>query len=95
MFKLKDFSSEAVKQAAAIEVKMRLDELPAKINLIRRYEAGVDLRKLSWSYDIVLVMDFDNLCDLNAYTVHPAHQEFVAFNRDYSVAKAVVDFEIC
>jgi hypothetical protein len=75
-------------------VKNRLDELPLKIDVIRRYKAGIDVRKLNWSYDIVLEMDFDSLADLDAYTIHPAHQEFIAFNKDYSIAKTCVDFEL-
>jgi hypothetical protein len=94
MFKLRDFASDTEKNAAAIEVKNRLDELPLKIDVIRRYKAGIDVRKLSWSYDIVLEMDFDSLVDLDAYTIDPAHQEFIAFNKGYSIAKTCVDFEM-
>ena len=94
MFKLKDFASDAEKMAAGAEVKNRLDELPLKIDVIRRYKAGIDVRKLNWSYDIVLEMDFNSLVDLDAYTIHPAHQEFIAFNKDYSIAKTCVDFEL-
>jgi hypothetical protein len=94
MFKLKDFASDAEKNAAAIEVKNLLDELPLKIDVIRRYKAGIDVRKLNWSYDIVLEMDFDSLAELDAYTVHPAHQAFIAFNKEYSIAKTCVDFEM-
>lgn len=94
MFKLKDFPGETEKLVAAREVKKRLDELPLKINIIRKYEAGIDIRKLSWSYDIVLIMDFDNMNDLEIYTVHPAHQEFIAFNKDYSVEKTCIDYEV-
>ena len=94
LFKLKDFSNEAEKTAATREVKKQLDDLPSKINLIRRYEAGIDIRRLSWSYDIILQMDFDNIADLEAYTIHPKHQEFVTFNKDYSDAKVCIDYEI-
>jgi len=94
MFKLKEFADETAKEKAAIKVLERLDELPLKINLIKKYEAGTDARKLEWSYDIVLVMDFDNMTDLDAYTVHPSHQEFIAFNKDYSVARVCIDYKI-
>ena len=94
MFKLKDFPGEAGKMTAAQEVIKRLDELPLKIEVIRKYEAGIDIRKLLWSFDLVLTMDFDNLADLDAYTIHPAHQEFIAFNKDYSVDKVCIDYEI-
>jgi len=93
MFKLKDFPDDR-KMTAAQEVKKRLDELPLKIEVIRKYEAGIDIRRLSWSFDIVLSMDFDSLADLEAYTVHPAHQEFISFNKDYSVDKVCIDYEV-
>jgi hypothetical protein len=94
MFKLKDHPSEVEKMAAALEVKRRLDELPLKIDVIRKYESGIDVRNLSWSYDIVLIMDFDNLADLEIYTVHPVHKEFIAFNKEYSVDKGCIDYEV-
>jgi hypothetical protein len=94
MFKLKDFPGESEKMTAAQEVIKRLNELPSKIDVIRKYDAGIDVRKLSWSYDIVLIMDFDNMTDLETYTVHPAHQEFIAFNKDFSVEKTCIDYDV-
>ena len=94
MFKLRNFGNETEKTEAVNELLRRLDELPSKIDLIRKYESGADIRKLEWSYDISLVMDFNSLADLDAYTIHPAHQEFVAFNKDFSIAKVCVDYEV-
>ncbi len=93
MFKLKEFADESMKVAAGKSLIAKLDELPLKIDLIRKYKAGIDVRKLEWSFDIVLEMDFDNLADLDTYTIHPDHQDFVRFNKDYSVAKACIDYE--
>ncbi len=94
MFKLKDFNLESEKMAAAALVKKRLDELPSLINVIRNYEAGIDIRRLNWSYDIVLTMDFDTLADLEAYIIHPDHKKFIEFNKDFSVDKVCIDYEI-
>jgi hypothetical protein len=94
MFKLKDFPGESEKKNAALEVIKRLDELPIKIDIIRKYEAGIDVRKLTWSYDIVLIMDFNTMQDLETYTIHPVHQDFIAFNKDYSVEKVCIDYEV-
>jgi hypothetical protein len=94
MFKLRNFDNETEKTEAVKELLRRLDELPSKIDLIRKYEDGADIRKLEWSYDISLVMDFNSMADLDAYTIHPAHQEFVAFNKDFSIAKVCVDYEV-
>lgn len=92
MFKLKDFPGESEKLEASKKVINRLNELPSKISEIRKYEAGIDVRKLSWSYDIVLIMNFDTIADLEAYTIHPAHQDFITFNKDFSVEKACIDY---
>jgi hypothetical protein len=94
MFKLREFADESEKQTAIQQVLNRLAELPSLIPLIRRYEAASDIRKLEWSYDISLVMDFDSMADLEAYTVHPDHQAFVAFNKAYSVAKVCIDYPL-
>lgn len=94
MFKLREFDNETLRQQALLAVKNRIDELPSKISLIRRCETGIDIRKLPSSYDLILTMDFDNMADLNHYTEHPDHQEFIRFNKNYSVAKASVDYEI-
>lgn len=94
MFKLKDFNLESEKMAAAALVKKRLDELPSMINEIRHYEAGIDIRKLNWSYDIILTMDFDTLADLETYIIHPDHKKFIEFNKDFSVDKVCIDYEI-
>lgn len=94
LFKLKDFPGETEKISAAQKVIERLNELPLKIDLIRRYEAGIDVRKLPYSYDVVLTMDFNDMADLDSYTVHPAHQDFITFNKDFSIEKVCIDYEV-
>lgn len=94
MFKLKAFDNETLKQEALKELKRRLEELPHKISVICRCETGIDIRKLPSSYDLILTMDFDTMADLNYYSDHPDHQEFIRFNKDFSVAKVSVDYEI-
>lgn len=93
-FKLKPFANETERMFAIQTVIKHLNELPVKIDLIRDYHAGADVRKLDWSYDIGLQMDFDSMDALEAYTVHPAHQDFVSFNKSYSEQKVCIDFEI-
>jgi antibiotic biosynthesis monooxygenase (ABM) superfamily enzyme len=94
LFKLREFESETLKLEALTEIKKRLEELPQMISVVRRCEIGIDVRKLASSYDYVLTMDFDNMADLNYYSNHPDHQEFIKFNKNFSVAKASVDYEI-
>jgi Cu/Ag efflux pump CusA len=94
MFKLREFENETEKAIAAQQVVERLSELPSKISYIRKYKFGTDTRKLAWSYDVVLEMDFENPADLEAYTIHPDHQSFVTFNKDFSIDKVCIDYEI-
>lgn len=94
MFKLRAFDNETLKQEALKELKKRLEALPQKISVIRHCETGIDIRKLPSSYNLILTMDFDNMADLNYYSDHPDHQDFIRFNKDFSVAKASVDYEI-
>jgi hypothetical protein len=94
MFKLKEFADDSEKLTAANEVIKRLNELPLAIDVIRNYKAGIDLRKLSWSYDIALEMDFDNMADLDAYIIHPVHKDFIEFNKNYSQDKVCIDYEL-
>jgi hypothetical protein len=44
--------------------------------------------------DLVLTIDFENLNDFNNYKINPAHQAFIEFNKQYSVAKTAVDYII-
>ena len=93
VFKLRDFSSKEEKLMAAETVKSELLALPAKISVIRDFEVGIDVSGSPASYDLVINSTFDSVADLETYRVHPAHQAFIAFNKNYSIHKANVDYE--
>jgi len=93
MFKLREFPTPSEKAFAAHQVVEKLNELPLKISEIRKFKAGIDTRNLDWSYDVVLEMDFENHTELESYTIHPDHQAFIAFNKEYSINKACIDYE--
>ena len=44
--------------------------------------------------DVVLIMDVDDLDSLEAYQVHPAHQEVAAYIRSVVASRHAVDFVI-
>lgn len=94
MFRLKPYQSPEERQKAAEEVLNELKKLPEKIDVIRSFEAGINFSKEAWAFDLVLDSTFDSAEDLEKYRVHPDHQAFIAFNKDYSVEKKVVDFII-
>ena len=93
MFKLSDAPGSEQKERNIAEVKRRLEALPAKIDVIRSLEVGVNLVKQERAFDIVLVSTFDNLDDLEIYRVHPEHQEFVAYVGQLREKVASVDYE--
>ncbi len=92
-FKLKGYSSQEEKQAAIQIVKQALMKLPSQISVIRSFEVGIDALHGPASYDLVINSTFDSLEDLEIYRVHPDHQAFILFNRDYTLEKVMVDYE--
>jgi hypothetical protein len=77
----------------AIEVKRRLEALPAQIAEIRHYEIGIDIVRGERNYEVSLISKFDTLETLQAYQVHPAHQDFVGYIRPVAASIVVVDYE--
>ena len=94
MFKLKPAFSPAEKDVALDILKKELLCLKKKIGVIRDFEVGVNITDNPSAYDILLNSTFDSPADLQAYQVHTDHQAFIAFNRDYSESKAILDYLI-
>ena len=94
MFKLKIRDDEEHLAEVKNEIKIRLDSLPGKINVIRSMEVGINVVRSERAYDLVLVSSFDNLDDLETYRVQPAHQEVVEFIANHKDQSAAVDFVV-
>jgi hypothetical protein len=92
MFKLKPAFSPSEKDVALDILKKELICLKRKISVVRDFEIGVNITDNPSAYDILLNFTFDSPADLQAYSVHPDHQAFIAFNKDYSESKAVLDY---
>lgn len=92
-FRMKGEGTDDVRRNA-LELKARLEALPPLIKEIRHLETGLDVVRSEASYDLSLTVDVDDLSALEAYRVHPAHQEVVAFVKEASTARAVVDYEV-
>jgi hypothetical protein len=91
-FKLKEYPTKEEKLRAAETVKTELLSLPGKISVIRDFEVGIDALHGPASYDLVINSTFSSLEDLEIYRVHPDHQAFIVFNKNYSVEKVMVDY---
>jgi hypothetical protein len=92
LFKLKETFSPEEKQKAAETLKTELLALKNKIPVIREFEIGINLTDNPSAYDVVINSSFDSLDDLESYRVHPEHQAFIAFNKNYTDRKAVADY---
>jgi hypothetical protein len=94
LFKLREYDSPEKKQQAAEAVAGALMKLKSKIPVIASLEVGINEGKNPAAWDVALNTAFRSTNDLEVYQVHPDHQAFIAFNKDYSVQKAIIDFEI-
>ena len=88
MFKLKDRNQQ---QAEALKAK--LDALPATIDLIKSFEVGINVVESARAYDVVLISKFDSLETMQAYQVHPDHQDVLAYVREVTDGIVAVDYE--
>jgi len=87
-FKLKDRSPESVGKTAQV-----LRDMEGKIDVLRHLEVGIDVLHSERSYDIGLITKFDSLADLQAYQVHPVHQQVIEHMNSVREASVSVDFE--
>jgi hypothetical protein len=94
MFKLKESANKDEHLKNAEIVKEKLENLKLHIPEIKTLEVGINVVEVTWAFDLVLTIDFENLNDFNNYKINPAHQAFIEFNKQYSVAKTAVDYII-
>lgn len=79
--------------AEAASCKAMLDGLVGRVPSLRSMTVGVNVIESPRAHTLGLIATFDDLEGLEAYQVHPAHQEVVTRLRAASSAIVVVDFE--
>jgi hypothetical protein len=94
MFKLKESSNKAEHLKNAEILKTNLENLKFYIPEIKTLEVGINVVEVTWAFDLVLSIDFENLSAFEIYKIHPAHQAFIEFNKQFSIAKTSVDYII-
>lgn len=87
-FKLKDGSRENVAHTAEV-----LRNMEGKIDQLKYIEVGVDVLHSERSFHIALVTKFDSMADLEAYQVHPVHQEVIKHMAEVRESAVSVDYE--
>ena len=71
----------------------KLRALPDVIPNMESFSVGSDILHLERSFDTGLVAVYPDLAALEAYTVHPSHQEVAALGRQIAEKVVSVDFE--
>jgi hypothetical protein len=93
LFKLRDFGTPEEKMKAAETVRAELLALKKKIPVILEFEVGINFTVNDAAYDLAINSSFSSKEDLKTYQVHPEHQAFILFNKNYSAEKIVLDYE--
>ena len=93
MWRLKESAEGRTKAENVLYIKQILELLPYKIKEIKNLEVGINILNAPPSYDLVLIVDFANLLDLQAYQAHPEHVKVADYVLKVRETRAVVDYE--
>jgi hypothetical protein len=77
----------------ALELERLFDGIRGRIPGLLTCEIGIDISRTGESSDVVLYSTFESAAALEAYNVHPLHQEIVAFLKRVRTERRVVDYE--
>ena len=93
MFKLMDAEGRT-EYENAVEAQKRFENVIANVPQLKKGEIVINSKDAPQdNYTISLLCDFENIDDLNAYQVHPAHVEFGKFIGTVKTARACIDYE--
>lgn len=84
----------AVRAEQASEIARLLNALVGVVPQLRAISAGANVAYPDANWDVTLVADFDSIDELEAYQVHPAHEEVVSYVRSVVASRVAVDFEV-
>ena len=70
MFKLKEFDTPEAKEAKMQEIKVALEALIDKIDVLRMIRLDFNVNPAE-TWDIILTTELDSLADVNTYANHP------------------------
>ena len=93
MWRLKESAEGREKAENAVYVKEMLDLLPYRIKEIKNLEVGINMLNSPVSYDLVLIVDFLNMLDLQAYQAHPDHVKVADYILKVRETRALIDYE--
>lgn len=83
---------DEVSQKTREEHRKKLASLKNIIAEVVDLKVGADVLNLARSYDTGLAATFKSVEDLDAYTVHPVHQEVAGLGKEIAAHVVSVDF---
>ncbi len=86
------FTLSDTSDAHLAECRRRLVGLLDVVPTLRSMRAGANVVESTRAHDFALVATFDDLAGLEAYQVHPAHQEVATLLRAKATGSVAVDF---
>lgn len=93
LWKLKNYFNGMNKESLAMEVKKRLDSLPAAIPEIVGFETGINIGAYGASfYDVGLISSFVSEAEFKTYCTNPVHDAVVEYIQSVTEAEEIVDF---
>lgn len=93
LFKLKEDVPVGEKLAVMTRFKEAIEALPAKIDVIRKIEVGLNINQAE-TWNIALYSEFDTLDDVKYYAVHPDHLAVGKLLAEVKESRACVDYEM-
>jgi hypothetical protein len=92
MWKLKENAEGAGKRENALKMKSQLEALRGQLPQIRSIEVGVNTAEGPDAYDVVLVSEFADMDELQAYQKAPEHLKVADFIGKVRLERKVVDY---
>ena len=93
-FKLKSVANQQQSEDLLNQVRLKLEELPARIPQILSFETGINAIPGKDAADLSLTAVFADAEDLRTYQEHPEHKAFVEWNREICPKFSVIDYHI-
>lgn len=86
--------TEAERSLAMARVRGGFEALRGQIPGMTHLEVGIDVSRIDYACDMVLVTEFDSAQALEAYAVHPAHLALRDALAGLRIARHQVDYTI-
>ena len=95
LWKLKESADGMSKADLALEVKSRLEALPAIISEISAYEVAINIGDYGASFfDVSLIAGYPDEDAFKRYCVYPEHDAVVAYIQSVTDAEEIVDYVV-